>query len=351
MKTDRRALFALAFSMLTFAVAGCAQQETPNAPTAAGEPTDATPAPAAQTDVPPAPEGTFKIGLVTPSKTTDTAWSGPANDAVQGMKASLGAEPIPTIESPGKADVEGAVRKLAESGAQLVFLHASEYDEAVKNVAPAFPKTTFAVVGGREVAGNVTPIQFAPGQATYLAGMIAAGMSKSGKIGCVGGDEIPIIKEAFSSFEKGAKVVNPKAEVKVVFTGDGNDIAKAKQQAEALLAEKCDVLIHNANAGGQGVAQAVMEKGGYFIGANALQNDLATPKNLGSFVLDIKAAYNAVAEKVKEGRGEGKPYVVGLKEKAVAFVFNEKFAEKIPDELKAKVMQAEADIIAGKVMP
>ncbi|MGC4045423.1 MAG: BMP family ABC transporter substrate-binding protein [Armatimonas sp.] len=350
MKTTRRSAFGALAAI--FALAGCAQQEAPKT-------TDATPAPGASpaatststVGIPPAPEGAFKIGLVTPSKITDTAWSGPANDAVQSFKTSLGAEPTPTIESPGKADVEGAIRKLAESGDQLIFLHASEYDEAAKAVAPSFPKTTFVVVGGREVAGNVTPIQFAPGQATYLAGMVAAGMSKTGKIACIGGDEIPIIKEAFASFEKGAKAVNPKIEVKIVFTGDGNDIPKAKQQAEALIAEKCDVLSHNANAGGQGVAQVVMEKGGYFIGANSLQNDLATPKNLGSFVLDTKAAYTAVAEKVKAGKGEGKPYVVGLKEKAVSFVFNDGFAGKIPDDLKAKVKQAEADIIAGKVSP
>lgn len=349
MKSNRRSAFVALAAIFT--LVGCAQQEAPKPTDATPEAPGASPAPTSTVGIPPAPEGAFKIGLITPGKITDTAWSGPANDAVQSMKASLGAEPTPTIEAPGKADVEGAVRKLAESGDQLIFLHGSEYDEAVKSVSPNYPKTTFVVVGGREVAGNVTPIQFAPGQATYLAGMVAAGMSKTGKIGCIGGDEIPIVKEAFASFEKGAKAVNPNAEVKIVFTGDGSDIAKAKQQAEALLAEKCDVLSHNANAGGQGVAQAVMEKGGYFIGANALQNDLATPKNLGSFVQDMKAAYTAVAERVKEGKGEGKPFSVGLKEKAVSFVYNDKFGGKIPDDLKAKVKQAEADIIDGKVSP
>ena len=352
MAFSRRRFGVFLFSTTLIALAGCAQQETPapgSAPAGGGA---APEAPAASTAaIPGAPEGTFKIGLITPGKITDTAWSGPANDAVQGMKAALGAEPTPTIESPGKADVEGAIQKLAEGGDQLVFLHASEYDDPAKNVAPKFPKTTFVVVGGRSEAPNLTPIQFAPGQATYLAGMVAAGMSKSGKVGCVGGDEIPIIKEAFASFEKGAKAVNPKAEVKIVFTGDGNDIAKAKQQAEALIAEGCDVLTHNANAGGQAVAQAVLEKGGFFMGANSLQNDLATPKNLGSFVIDTKAAYMAVAKTVKEGKGSGKPFVLGLKDKAVTWQYNDKFAGTIPADLKAKVTQAEADIVSGKVTP
>ena len=139
--------------------------------------------------------------------------------------------------------------------------------------------------------------------------------------------------------------------MKIVFTGDGNDIPKAKQQAEALIAEGCDVVTHNANACGQGVAQAVLEKGGFFMGANSLQNDLATPKNLGSFVIDTRAAYMAVARAVKEGKGTGKPFVLGLKEKAVTWVYNDKFAGKVPDALKAKIAAAEADIAAGKVTP
>ena len=179
MNLSRRRFGVFLFSTTLFALAGCAQQEAsaPGGSPAPGSSPEAAPSSAAAPGV---PEGAFKIGLVTPGKITDTAWSGPANDAVQGMKAMLGAQPTPTIESPGKADVEGAIQKLAESGDQLVFLHASEYDDPAKAVAPKFPKTTFVVVGGRSVAPNLTPIQFAPGQATYLAGMVAAGMSKSG---------------------------------------------------------------------------------------------------------------------------------------------------------------------------
>jgi basic membrane lipoprotein Med (substrate-binding protein (PBP1-ABC) superfamily) len=328
-------------------LSGCAQQE-PSAPST----TDTgTPAAVTQNSVPPAPEGEFKIGLITPGMINDKGWSQLAYDTATKISGDLGAKLTPPVEAPAKAEIAGAIRNLAAQGNQLILLHGSEYDEDAATVAKDFPKTTFVVANGRTEAANVTPLQFAAGEATYLAGMVAAGMSKSGKVACVGGVEIPIVKAAFDSFAKGAKAVNPACEVKVTFTG-GEDIVKAKQQTETLLSEGVDVVMHNANAGGQGVAQAIEGKeGALFIGANADQSDLVTPKNLGSFILDVPAGYVVIAGKVKEGKGDGKAYRLGLKDKAASFKYNDKFAGKIPDDLKAKVTQAEADIIAGKVTP
>jgi basic membrane lipoprotein Med (substrate-binding protein (PBP1-ABC) superfamily) len=219
-------------------------------------------------------------------------------------------------------------------------------------VSADFPKTTFVVMGGKSTGANLIPIQPASGQATYLAGMVAAGMSKSGKLGLVGGNEIPIIKDAFATFERGAKAIKPTVTVATTFTGNGDDIAKAKQQAQALLDNGADVLMHNANAAGAGVFQAVMEKdGAMVIGANADQSDQATPKNLGSFILDVPSAMLGVAKAVKEGKTDGKAYAAGVKDKAVGFKFNDKFAGKVPDDLKAKVTKAESDMAAGTLIP
>jgi basic membrane lipoprotein Med (substrate-binding protein (PBP1-ABC) superfamily) len=182
--------------------------------------------------------------------------------------------------------------------------------------------------------------------------MVAAGMSKTGKLGLVGAAEIPIIKAAFASFEKGARAVRPDIRVSTTFTGDEKDAGKAKQQAQALLDAGVDVLMHNANAAGQGVFQAVSEKpGAMVIGANADQSDQATAQNLGSFILDVPSAMLGVARLVKEGKGTGKPFPAGLKDGAVDFKYNPGFRGAIPADLKAKVEKAKADIAAGTVDP
>jgi basic membrane lipoprotein Med (substrate-binding protein (PBP1-ABC) superfamily) len=332
---------------------GCAQKETASN----GE---ANNAPAARATDAPAPDAggndtALKVGLITPGKISDKGWNASANEGVQRVKSELGVEVSPPVEGPAPTEVEGALRNVAQQGHTLIYLHASEFDDAAKNVASSFPRTTFTVVGGRSTGANLVPIRFEAGQANYLAGMLAGGMTKTGKIGAVGAAKIPIIEQAFQSFKKGAQAVRPDVDVRIAFTGDESDPGKAKQQAQAMLGAGVDVLIHNANAGGLGVAQAVSEKpGAMFIGANADQSDLATPQNLGSFILDVPNAYLAVARSVQEGTGSGgtgQPFKAGLKEKAVGFVFNPKFAGTIPADLKAKMTSAEQAMIAGTLDP
>lgn len=329
-------------------LAGCSQQEAAT--------NEATPAPAtspagATSATPATTSGAFKVGLISPAKLSDN-WGGLANQGVQKVKAELGAETLEPVEEPPLAQVESTMRDAAQQGATVVFCHGSEYDAAASKVAKEFPNTTFVVMGGKTSDTNLIPIQFASGQATYLAGMLAAGMSKTGKIGLVGGDEIPIIKDAFTAFTHGAKAVKPTIDVKTTFTGDGKDIAKAKQQAQSLLDAGADVLMHNANNAGAGVFQAVTDKeGAMVIGANSDESDKATPKNLGSFILDVPAAMLGVAKEIKEGKTNGKPYAAGLKDKAVSFKFNPGFKGTIPQDLKDKMAKAEADMAAGTLDP
>ncbi len=361
---SRRAFigYAALFVCAAIPLTGCQQEAATNSGTTAtstggGAPSSPSPGALPETataldGVPLAPTGTFKIGLITPGKVSDKGWNASALDGVQRIGKELGASVTPPVEGPAPSEVAGALRGLAQDGNQLIFLHASEFDDAAASVAPDFPNVTFVVVGGRQVLPNLTPIQFAAGQATYLAGMLAGGMSKTGKVGCIGAAKIPIVEECFASFKKGAIAANPKADVRVAFTGDENDAGKAKQQAQAFLDAGVDVLMHNANAAGQGVAQAVSGKPGtYFIGANADQSDLATPQNLGSFIVDAPNAYVAVARAVKDGKANGKAYPSGLKEKALYLKYNSRFAGTIPPNLKAQIAKAQENIIAGKIDP
>ena len=195
------------------------------------------------------------------------------------------------------------------------------------------------------------PIEFASGQGTYLAGMLAAGLTKTGKIGLIGPQEIPIIKDGFASFTKGAKAVRPDVQIVTTYIGS-EDIARGKQQAQSLLDSGVDVIMHNANAAGQGVAQAVSQKpGAVFIGANADQKELATIQNAGSFILDVPSAMEGVAKAVEAGKKGGEAYKAGVKDKAVQFAFNPDFKGAIPAELKAKMKKAEDGMASGTLVP
>ncbi|MES2463697.1 MAG: BMP family protein, partial [Armatimonadota bacterium] len=235
---------SLAPGLAVFAAlsAGCAQQSA----TSTGGGTTASPAAAASASAGSGEKVALKVALITPGKISDKGWSQLAYDSEQKIKTELGAETSPPLENPAPAEVAGVMRNLAQQGNNLLFAHGQEYDNAAKTVAADVPKTTIVVMGGRSIAPNLMPIQFSSGQATYLAGMVAGGMTKTNKVGLVGGKKNPIIEEAFFSFAKGAKAANPAVEVTTAYVGD-EDIAKAKQQTQALLDSNVDVIMHNAN--------------------------------------------------------------------------------------------------------
>ncbi|MBC8101523.1 MAG: BMP family protein [Cytophagales bacterium] len=334
-------------SLIVFAAlaAGCAQQSG-----SAGD-TAASPAASATASGTGGKTMALKVALITPGKISDKGWSQSAYEGQQRIKAELGAETSPPVESPALSDVASVFQNQAQEGNTLIFAHGSEFDAAAKTVAASVPQTTMVVMGGRAIAPNLMPIQFASGQATYLAGVVAGGMTRTNKIGLVGVQKIPIIVAAFSAFEQGVKSTNSEATVTTTYVGS-EDIAKAKQQTQALLDSGVDVVMHNANEGGKGVADAVMAKdGAMFIGANSDQSDLATPKNLGSFILDVPSAMLAVAKEVQGGKRGGAPYMAGVKDKAVFFKYNTKFAGTISDSLRAKVTEVETALASGTLDP
>jgi basic membrane protein A and related proteins len=115
------------------------------------------------------------------------------------------------------------------------------------------------VSGGGRVADNVVPLVFELEEGSYLAGMLAAGMSESGVVGMVGGVAIPPVEGTFRAFEAGASAVDPGVRVLESFTGNWDDVAAAKEAAVAQLGRGADVLIHNVDAASFGVFQAVRE--------------------------------------------------------------------------------------------
>ena len=118
----------------------------------------------------------------------------------------------------------------------------------------------FITTSGNTVRPNVAPLRFMLEEATYLEGMLAASMSKTGKAGVVGGMEIPSVKSTIIAFEAGAKAVSPDFQVVTAYVGNWDDVGAAKEAALALIQQGADFLFHNADAAGLGVFQAAQEK-------------------------------------------------------------------------------------------
>jgi len=288
----------------------------------------------------------FKVALLSPGPVSDAGWNALAYEGLLLIRDQLGAE-VAQIQTKTPAEFEEGFRDFARRGFQLIFGHGFEFQDAAAAVAPDFPKTVFITTSGNTVRPNVAPLRFMLEEATYLEGMLAAGMSKTGKAGAVGGMEIPSVKSTILAFEAGAKSVRPDFTVVTSYVGNWEDVGAAKEAALAQIQQGCDVLFHNADAAGLGVFRAAEERHVYAFGANKNQNDVAPDVVIASAVGDIPRAFLQVAREVKDDHFVGKIERMGMKDGVISFVVNPRLEAQIPAELTARLAQARDAIVAG----
>ena len=299
-------------------------------------------------DSPPREDSTqFRVALLTPGPISDQSWNGGAYQGLLRIRDSLGAS-ISHIQTRTPADFEENFREYGARGFDIVIGHGFEFQDAARRVAPQFSKTVFVTTSGHTSGDNLAGILFSFSDASYLAGILAAGMSKSGVFGVIGGTELPPVKESFVAFERGVKSVNPKARVLTAYVGNWDDVSAGKEQAMAQMARGADVIFQNADAAGLGVFQAARErKSVYVIGSNSNQNAVAPEVTLGSVVIDLPHAFLVVAREVKSG--EFKPRVITFDAKSgvVELVVNPALRHRVPAPTVAAIDSVRTRIHAG----
>jgi basic membrane protein A len=288
----------------------------------------------------------FKVALLSPGPVSDAGWNALAYEGLLLIRDQLGAE-VAQMQTQTPAEFEEGFRDFARRGFQLVFGHGFEFQDAAAAVAPDFPHTVFITTSGNTVRKNVAPLRFMLEEATYLEGMLAAGMSKTGKAGVVGGMEIPSVKSTVIAFTAGAKSVRPDFTVVTAYIGNWEDVSAAKAAALAQVQQGCDFLFHNADAAGLGVFRAAEEAKVYALGSNKNQNDVAPSVVIASAVADIPHGFLQIAREVKAGHFEAKIERLGMKDGVVDLVFNPRLASKVPEALKTRIAHAREAIIAG----
>jgi basic membrane protein A and related proteins len=228
----------------------------------------------------------FKVALLTPGPISDQSWNGGAYEGLIRIRDSLGAK-VSHIQTKTPAEFDENFRQYGSQGYRLVFGHGYEFQDAAKRVAPEFPKTIYITTSGTTSGPNLAGMSFAFADASYLAGMLAASMTKTNTLGAIGGTELPPVVESFRAFEQGAHTVNPAIKVITAYIGNWDDVSAGKEQALAQISRGVDVIFQNADAAGLGVFQAAREtRKAFVVGANSNQNSIAPEVTLGSVVID-----------------------------------------------------------------
>jgi basic membrane protein A len=291
----------------------------------------------------------LKVALLTPGPISDQSWNGGAYEGLMRIKDSLGAQ-VSHIQTKTPAEFEENFRQYGAQGYSLVFGHGFEFQDAATRVAPDFPKTVFVTTSGTTAGPNLAGMVFGFADASYLAGILAASVTKTNRLGVIGGTELPPVVESFRAFQKGAREINPSIEIVTSYVGNWDDVSAGKEQALAQISHGVDVIFQNADAAGLGVFQAAREKKNTLvIGSNSNQNRVAPDVTLGSVVIDLPLAFLTIAKQLKAGTF--KPGVIQLGESThvVMLVLNPSLAQRIPAAARTRIDSLQAKMLAGQL--
>jgi simple sugar transport system substrate-binding protein/basic membrane protein A len=245
--------------------------------------------------------GPAKVAMLLPGSINDQSWNAAGYAGLTKLKA-MGIE-IAYSENVQAADHIEAMKDYARRGFSPIIGHSGRFLSAAQRVGPEFDKTIFLVGSGSGGGANVISIDLANEQFGYLAGVLAARMSKTGKVGAVAGLEgLPNMIASVGGFRLGVKSVRPDAEVKVIYLQSMEDPAAAKEAAYALIGGGADVIGGKLNAGHAGIIQAAKDKGAYAIGRSFGHTAIAPERVLTNIDEKWSDVYVAAVTELRAGK-------------------------------------------------
>jgi len=257
------------------------------------------------------------------------------------------------FEVTAEAQREQALRNMARRGAHIVVGVGFSQATGMEKIAKEFPAVKFTLVDAVVDLPNVQSVVFKEHEGSFLVGMAAAMASKTGKVGFVGGMDIPLIRKFALGYEEGAKYVNPRIEVFQNMTGTTsaawNDPTRGGELARSQFDRGADVVYAAAGGTGLGVLQAAKDRGRLAIGVDSNQNHIQPGSVLTSMVKRVDLAVYEAFKGAREGTWKGGVRVLGVADGGVGYAIDQHNRSLITAEMERRLQQARADIVAGKI--
>ncbi len=262
--------------------------------------------------------------------------------------------PFRDLEIQNDAQREQVLRKFAKDGFSPIMTVGFAWATALGKVADEFPNAKFAIIDTVVDKPNVQSITFKEHEGSFVVGVIAADTSKTGKLGFVGGMDIPLISKFECGYAQGVKYASGgKDEVFANMTGTTpaawNDPVKGGELAKSQMDRGADIVYAAAGATGQGVLKAAADANKFGIGVDSDQDYLFPGHVLTSMVKHVDNATYKDFMDAKNGAWNAGHLELGLKEDGVNYAYDEWNKTVLTPEVKAKADAAKADIIAGKI--
>jgi len=335
MIVSRRTTLAALAATAVLALAGCGKKEAEK-PAETAAPASA---PAAAASEP------LKVAFVYIGPVGDAGWTYAHDAGRKAVEAKFGDKVKTTyVENvpESAADAERVFRDLASQGNKLIFGTTFGYMESMLKVAREFPDVKFEHATGFKTADNLAQYDVRTYEGAYLAGVVAGKMSKTGKMGVVASVPIPEVIRNIDSFTLGARSVNPKATVKVVWVNKWFDPGKEREAATTLIGQGVDMLMQNTDSAA--VVQTAQEKGVYAFGWDSDMSRFGEKSHLAASVITWGVYYNKVVGDVLDNKWKNTTTWWGLKEGMIDL---KGFNAVVPDDVKALVEERKKGVIDG----
>ncbi len=306
-------VFAL-IVILTMLVS-CAPAATPTA----------APQPAAQATNPPATSGCdtnrpLKVGMSI-GQLGDKSFLDSAANGFKMINADFKNITTKILENNDVGEQELGARALAQQGFDLIITIGYGSADWTTKVAKDFPKISFALVDATLDTPNGTGLTFKEHEGSFTVGMIAAFLSKTGKVGYIGGVDVPLLRRFEEGYKQGVLYVNPKATVSEGWVGSFTDPNKAKELALTQFQEGADIIYAAAGKSGEGVLQAAKEQGKFGIGVDSDQDYLQPGSVITSMLKRVDLAVYGAAKDLVNCKFKAGTKYFGLAEGAVGSTY------------------------------
>ncbi len=282
----------------------------------------------------------------------DKSFNEAAYNGAERFKEETGIDYL-EFEITNEAQRDQALRRMARRGADVVVGVGFAFATPLEQIAQEFPDTRFTIIDAVVEHPNVQSVVFKEHEGSYLVGMAAALASDTGKVGFVGGMDIPLIRNFAHGYEQGVKAVDPDAEVFVNMTGTTpaawNDPTKGAELAQSQFARGADVVYAAAGGTGLGVLQAAADSGKLSIGVDSNQNYLHPGSVLTSMVKRVDVAVYDAFKTAMDGTWEAGVKDLGLAEDGVGYALDEHNRDLITPEMEQRLEETKQEIIAGQI--
>jgi basic membrane protein A len=257
----------------------------------------------------------IKVGLVFDNGGRgDKSFNDAAYAGLERAQKELGVEPK-TVDSKSEKDYETNLDSMAQAGCEVVFAVGFSQKKALEVVSKKYPNVKFGIIDDVLEAPNVRSLVFSEEQGSFLAGYLGALVSKTGKLGFVGGVEGPLITKFETGYAAGIAYAGKGELLPVKYTGSWSDTALGKAAAETLFSGGADIVYHAAGRCGIGVISAAAQAKKFAIGVDSDQDGEAPGNVLTSMIKRVDEAVYQTISDAKAGKftGDTKRYDLKLK--------------------------------------